>query len=303
MPYVENHSPITGIEGSAFVRNISVKKIVDAYKRININVANYFKENTEIEIRTCSQTGYAYYYPSDIFGDGAFYEDIHSLNKNYYPEQKEEYQLAINYINAGDSVLEVGCATGCFMHLVKNKGANCTGIELNNDAVALAKQKGFNVSNELLREHSFKNTGKYDVVCSFQVLEHIADVKDYFESAKRCLKPGGKIIIGVPNSNPFIYRHDIYHTLNLPPHHAGLWNKSSMEKTGLHFNLQKITIKVEKLKDYKEWYLAQARHYKEQKNIIGALMFLVPRPVYKFLVRCFSPWIEGRNMLAVFKMG
>jgi hypothetical protein len=39
------------------------------------------------------------------------------------------------------------------------------------------------------------------------------------------LKPGGKLIIGVPNCEPWFRRFDKYEILNMPPHHMGLWNE------------------------------------------------------------------------------
>jgi len=92
------------------------------------------------------------------------------------------------------------------------------------------------------------------------VLEHIFHVSDFIKDCLACLKPGGILILGVPNSNPFIYRHDKFHTLNLPPHHAGLWNQNSLQKLGDVFNLSIIDISISPLEHYKDWFTTQKKH-------------------------------------------
>jgi SAM-dependent methyltransferase len=81
------------------------------------------------------------------------------------------------------------------------------------------------IFDELIEVHAQKRPAYYDVVCSFQVLEHVYDVKNFIENAIKALKPGGRLIMSVPNNEPYFLRHSKYETLNLPPHHMGLWNK------------------------------------------------------------------------------
>jgi 2-polyprenyl-3-methyl-5-hydroxy-6-metoxy-1,4-benzoquinol methylase len=68
----------------------------------------------------------------------------------------------------------------------------------------------------------------YDAVCLFQVLEHMHDISGFFKHVRAFIKPQGKLIISVPNNNPYLYVNDKLHTLNLPPHHMGLWTGSSL---------------------------------------------------------------------------
>ena len=82
----------------------------------------------------------------------------------------------------------------------------------------------------------------FDTVCAFQVLEHVYDVKGFLNAALRLLKKGGKLMIGVPNNEPFIRRYEKYNAFNLPPHHVGLWNKAAFERLCPFFGI--------KLKEY-----------------------------------------------------
>lgn len=47
------------------------------------------------------------------------------------------------------------------------------------------------------------DSDSFDVVISFQVIEHVEDDKNFVSEAKRVLKPGGRLIITTPNR---IYR-------------------------------------------------------------------------------------------------
>ena len=294
-------SPIDRESKTSVVDYFETKKIISSYAKDGYDVSRFFINKKTIELRKCEATGYRFFYPFEIFGDENFYADLQNKTSNYYPEDKWEHLTAIKYIKPGDHVLEVGCATGYFLEMIRKKGGTSVGIELNQQAIKDAVANGFKVHKEYLDEHSKKHPMQYDIVCSFQVLEHLHDISGYFNSAMNCLKPEGLLIIGVPNSNPYMYKHDKYHAFNMPPHHAGLWNKGTFKKCCQHFGLINKYIGIEPLKEYKLWYLAQSNYYKISKPILGKILSAIPRPVYKLFTRLFSPAIEGRNLLAVFQ--
>ena len=299
--YMKVLSPVTGIDNTTLEMNISTQTIIEKYKALGISVSRFFLNMQNIELRKCNATGYRFYYPETIFGDDKFYEELQKTFNDYYVNARWEHIISLNLIKKDDRVLEVGSGSGFFLKQLKNAGINATGLELNSHAVKEGQSKGLNIINQLLDEHVKENNGKYDVVCSYQVLEHIYDVRGYFENALRALKPGGKIIIGVPNNNPFIFKHDIYHTLNLPPHHAGLWNKQTFQNIGDHFPLQLESTFIEPLSELKQWYQVQVQHHQEHNRFLGSLLAIIPRPFYKMFLNLFSNKIEGRNIIAVFK--
>lgn len=58
-----------------------------------------------------------------------------------------------------------------------------------------------------------ENESQFDVVTFFQVLEHIADVHSFLTSALLTLKTGGKVILAVPNNEPYYLKYDRLHFL------------------------------------------------------------------------------------------
>lgn len=79
--------------------------------------------------------------------------------------------------------------------------------------------------------------------CTFQTLEHIFEVGSFFEALRRLLKTGGRLIVAVPNSEPYLERFNKYATFNTPPHHVGLWNRQSL-KAELHQHRPSERIKI-----------------------------------------------------------
>ena len=49
-------------------------------------------------------------------------------------------------------------------------------------------------------------------------------------------------MIGVPNNEPYFQGYDKYCTLNLPPHHMGLWNRKVFERTAPLFGLKILQV-------------------------------------------------------------
>lgn len=232
-------SPVTGKNNTTLTDVFFSKDIIKLYQiQLGIDVSAFFSGTDTFFLYQCNETGYRFYHPQGMEGDGAFYGTLQqSLADDYYHEWKFENQLALDVINPGEKVLDIGCGVGNFLIRAKEK-AIVTGLELNEKAIEVCRQRGLNVLNERIETHAVNNAEHYDTVCLFQVLEHIFDVKPFLENALKVLKPGGKLVIGVPNNEPYFLGYDKYCTLNLPPHHMGLWNAAVFERMGPLFNLK-----------------------------------------------------------------
>lgn len=294
-------SPVTGNYNTSVIRDISVSKIVSLYKEdLQFDISSYFHGLETIQLCACGDTGYRFYYPFDIFGDDIFYQHLQNF-ENYYSKEKWEYRAVAKLISDHKHVLEIGSGGGHFLQgLKQKKDVTVNGLELNSKAVAAAKEKGLDVTSDLIEEYAEKHAESFDVVCSMQVLEHITDIRSFILSSLQVLKKGGQMIICVPNNNPYLYKHDFFHTLNLPPHHAGLWNRAAFSSLPKFFPVRLNSVHIEPLQDYKKWYGTQVDHFKESSNPISGVLSLVPRPVYKVPLMLLRNYIEGRNILVEF---
>ncbi len=136
------------------------------------------------------------------------------------------------------SLLDIGAGTGDFLKSAKEKGWRVKGIEPNTTAINLAADKGV----ELKREIDNIISENFDVVTLWHVLEHIPDLKETIQKLGDLVKPGGTLIIAVPNFKSFDaeYYKNFWAAYDVPRH---LWHFSKKSIKVLFdedFKLQKI---------------------------------------------------------------
>lgn len=227
-------SPVTDKNNVKLVDTFEVADIVRLYRQQEeIDVAKYFQHGETVYLFECEDVGYRFYYPFEIAGDEEFYQllqgEVIKKGGEYDRDWADDHKFAFEQIAPNSKVLEIGCNTGKFLERLLPKTQNLLGLEFNEKAAELALKKGLNVKNESIEVHAEVHAGQYDVVCAFQVLEHVTQIKPFLEAAIKLLKPQGKLILSVPNNEPFFQRFDRYCVLNLPPHHVGLWNFESFK--------------------------------------------------------------------------
>jgi 2-polyprenyl-3-methyl-5-hydroxy-6-metoxy-1,4-benzoquinol methylase len=256
-------SPVTGSKNISREKTIKSKEIIDRYlTEYNFDVSHYFKGIDNIDVLKCEDTGYTFYYPFTIQGNEDLYQHLEHL-EFYYLQNRWEFKIPPIFSKAGAKLLEIGCGNGHALKLYKENGIDCTGLELNSDAISNCEQKGLSVFNKTVEEFSLNHSESFDIVCAFQLLEHLSDINSFLTASIKLLKPNGYLIISVPNNNSFGH---IFNTLNLPPHHMGLWKEESFSALTKYFsiNLKKIyytPLDKEQKKDLKVHY----------KNVLGKM--------------------------------
>ena len=239
MKKIDILSPITSNKSVIVERHLNHSFIIKDYNlKYGVDVSRLFKECKEgLLLCRCLDTDYRFYLPFSVAGDGRFYDEV--LNKSpYYPKWKKEYQFALDIVRDFDGmvkVLDVGCGNGTFLEGVTDENVEVMGLEFNDTAIDTCLKMGFEVEKKTIQSFAIDNRAKYDVVCAFQVLEHVPEVKSFLDACIKCLKPGGKLIISVPNNNPYYAGYNVYATANLPPHHMGLWSIKSLKNLEKYF--------------------------------------------------------------------
>ncbi len=198
----------------------------------------------DIELRKCCDCDLRFYYPL-ITGDEFFYNALQKSDW-YYMDDKEEYVYAKQFVRETDKVLEVGSGKGAFAKYLLTK--DYTGLEFSREAKKIAAQYGVKIENESIEEHSKKYPGYYDVVCSFQVLEHVSDPYSFLNSQKISLKKDGLLIAAVPSEDSYL-RYVQDSILNMPPHHVTRWSDVALKGIAKLLDLQIIDIYHEKVQD------------------------------------------------------
>lgn len=294
-------SPVTGRAGVRLVDRFAVSDIIAAYRRIGLDVAPRFADLDWVPVFRCGDTGYRFFFPHELAGTAEFYQELQH-GAGYYAEWRWEHGQAAEILQSAHRILEIGAGTGNFLARMRaDFHSEVMGLELNPDALVIATQRGLTVQPQRIEEFVGGNHGSFDAICSFQVLEHVPDVRSFLTAACTVLKPGGKLILGVPNNNPYLYRYDRLHALNLPPHHMGLWNRGSLGCLPGFFPLQLIDIRAEPLDNTALVWSGFLEHIRVKCPRCRSMLQRLPWRVTRALQSMLRMRLEGRNLLAVFE--
>lgn len=231
---------------------------------LGISTERLFGDLKTIVICRCRNCDLVFFSPS-ISGSQEFYENLQKIDW-YYIEEKEEFNFAAQYIKDGDDVLEIGAGNGSFAKIIPSN--SYTGIEFSHQAIKFARSKGIYLVSQSIADYSKINKDKHDVVCNFQVLEHVCDVHNFISSSVNCLKPGGLMIISVPAADSFSRYVRNFH-LDMPPHHLTRWTDLALANIAKHFNLELIVIHHENLQEIHKLFYATTIFSNAFFNFIG----------------------------------
>jgi SAM-dependent methyltransferase len=94
--------------------------------------------------------------------------------------------------------LDIGTGEGAFLDLARERGHYTAGIELSPSAAAAATAKGHAVYCGSVLDSRLGETGTYDIVTLWDVLEHIPEPRRALAAAFRFLTPGGTLALVTP---------------------------------------------------------------------------------------------------------
>ncbi|MFM6933013.1 MAG: class I SAM-dependent methyltransferase [Novosphingobium sp.] len=116
-------------------------------------------------------------------------------------------------------LLEIGCASGSYLHAMAGQGWQVQGIEYSPEAAETARKLGHHVETGAV-ETIDKAPGQYDLIAGWMVLEHLHQPLAVLGKLRLWVKPGGKLVVSVPNAGGFQRRlfGANWHDLHLPNH-------------------------------------------------------------------------------------
>ena len=126
-------------------------------------------------------------------------------------------------------LLDFGCGEGWFLEYAK-RYYNVAGYE---PTTSLAKSTSKNLKIKVELDYNKFKSKSFDIITSFDVIEHVPKPKETFQVYSRLLKKGGILLIYTPNANSiaFDYMREKQNLVS-PPIHLHYFNKKSIELLG-----------------------------------------------------------------------
>jgi 2-polyprenyl-3-methyl-5-hydroxy-6-metoxy-1,4-benzoquinol methylase len=237
--------PLCGSGDTLFETKIGIDLIVQSYWKEQRELVKHDLKGTPwIEVYRCRRCSLVFFDP-ELPGSPEFYAGFQSFDW-YYLEDKAEYEMAIKWMPPGARVLEVGCGVGWFGK--KLTSAQYTGLEYSHTAAEKARASGLDVRTESIEGHAQACPAAYQVVCSFQVLEHVSGPGAFIASCIECIEPGGLLIFAVPSEDSYL-KFVQNGFLNLPPHHLTHWPDKTLEAIAGIFPVSLVAIEHEVVAD------------------------------------------------------
>lgn len=151
--------------------------------------------------------------------------ELDDLTRHFYRNRLR--LLRKHGFSAEHTLLDVGCGQGCFVQFLQEEGYQAIGYDAYIDAYA---------DREVLAR-------QYDVVTSYDVIEHVDDPQAFLRQLVESLKPGGLLILGTPDADeidlndPEMYINQL-HT----PYHRHILTEEILLKLGQAFGLKAIQV-------------------------------------------------------------
>ena len=151
------------------------------------------------EVRKFSDLAHRWWDPNSEFKP---LHDINPLRLNWI-DQAIELQ--------GKKVIDIGCGGGILSESMAAKGAQVTGIDLSDKALAVARlhllESGQTVDYRHIAAESMaaEHPAHFDAVTCLEMLEHVPDPAQTIAACATLVKPGGDVFLSTLNRNPKAY--------------------------------------------------------------------------------------------------
>jgi len=125
--------------------------------------------------------------------------------KIFVPRVETILDLCARYEIDTGSILEVGAGFGTFCVELKSRGKfrRVVGVELTPALAATCRDRGIEVIEAPIEKITVSSSEKFNVIASFEVIEHLFAPDEFLRHVSRLLVPGGLLALTCPNGEGF----------------------------------------------------------------------------------------------------
>jgi 2-polyprenyl-3-methyl-5-hydroxy-6-metoxy-1,4-benzoquinol methylase len=122
----------------------------------------------------------------------------------FVPRVDRLLEICARYGVTADAVLEVGAGFGTFCSELKSRGVRrVVAVEPTPDLAATCRDRGLEVIETPVEQLDAMSVGQFDVVASFEVIEHLFAPAEFVANMLRLLKRDGLMLLTCPNGQGF----------------------------------------------------------------------------------------------------
>ncbi len=123
-----------------------------------------------------------------------------------------EFLAQINLLKQNDRILEIGCGIGSIVAELSGQGYDITGTDISGEAIAYGLNKYGNIKLQVQPAEDLQFEDEtFDVVLSFDLFEHIAQVDKHISEVYRVLRKDGLYLFQTPNKYSNVIFETLYH--------------------------------------------------------------------------------------------
>lgn len=264
--------------------------------RINSNVRRYLDDAFTVwrctgcgSLHSKEDVDLAHYYAGYFYGG----QQLDYFSRRAYGSRIR--QLRRWGWHPGKTLLDYGCGSGAFLHLLREHGATVAGFDPYH--ADWTDPQPLNAT--------------YDFVTTYDVIEHVEDPEQFLVDRSRLVKPGGTLVVVTPNADKLRLddpRMPDFHQ----PYHRHILSERALKKLGAKHGLDLISLERRHFIDT-PWPAVNSRFLWEYVLAAGGALDVVFEPPQVARVLCspkllfhsvFGYWFSpGTSMSAAFRVG
>lgn len=199
-----------------------------------------------------------------------------------------------------NKILDIGCGIGYFLEEAKKRNWKVYGSELADKAINICVEKGIQMHKGDLNQSNW-DAESFDVITSFELVEHISYPKNVIISAINLLRKGGILYITTPNFNSIVRRRlKAKWSVIAFPEHVSYFTKKSMNFVMTNIGFRKLYSKTHGISITR---IYNANSKSKPNKIVAAespderIRVSIEKSKTKILIKKFANWILSTTSL------
>jgi SAM-dependent methyltransferase len=181
-------------------------------------VAEQVRDSSEHAVYACTFCSHVQLFPlpspesnREFYNENRQFEwsrpklNIQAMRKHLEVDTIRRADYVEKYLSKSRRILEIGTGFGFFMQEMLYRDWDIEGVEISSSRRRIAETLvnkriyDFDITSEA--QFSIDHGKLFDLVCAFQVLEHILKPREFISGIGKVLAPNGKLLLEVPNRN------------------------------------------------------------------------------------------------------